>query len=167
LSLEKHQAVFDWVERRLEEAGYPKEVSGLDRNCRSGVQSFWLPRTNRKHQEWGFFWNRGTKSKELARCALDPEEIANSKPSKAPAKRRECRTAHTSAVIEDAIRQLRSMTDGRREVFFRIGFLYAIQGLSRGEVEIALREVAGSDGRLLEKIPEVIESLERYGRLNR
>jgi hypothetical protein len=57
------------------------------------------------------------------------------------------------------------MTDGRRRVFFQIGLLYAGQGLSRGEVESALREVAGPDTRLLEKIPEVIMSLERYRRL--
>jgi hypothetical protein len=39
------------------------------------------------------------------------------------------------------------------------------QGLSRAEVVHALREVAGSDGRLLEKVPGVMKSLERYGRL--
>jgi hypothetical protein len=49
------------------------------------------------------------------------------------------------------------MSDHRRDVFFNIGVMYAGQGLSLAEMEHALREVAGSDERLLEKIPEVMD----------
>jgi hypothetical protein len=96
---------------------------------------------------------------------MDPGVIANSRGGTAHVRRGASRTTHASGEIEEAIKQLQSMTDGCRIVFFRIGLLYALQGLSRGEVESALREVAGSDGRLLGKIPGVIGSLVRYGRV--
>jgi hypothetical protein len=73
--------------------------------------------------------------------------------------------AHSSEAIEEEISKLRSMADGRRPVFFGIGSMFASQGLSLAEVEGALRAVAGRDGRLLEKIPGVVDSLMRYGRL--
>ena len=57
------------------------------------------------------------------------------------------------------------MTDGRRGIFFKIGLLYALEGRSRAQVDSPLREVAGSDERLKVKIPGVIQSLGRCGRL--
>jgi hypothetical protein len=161
--IEEHQAVFDWIERRLEEAGYPKEMSGLDRNGRSGVLSFYLPCTNRMHPDWAFFRQWGTKTKELRRCALDPEAIAASAPRKEASWQEGRRRAYSFEAIEEDIRRLYGMTDGRRGPFFEIGRKYACNGLSRAEVEHALRKVAGSDARLLDKIPDVIKSLMAYG----
>ena len=44
----------------------------MDRNCRSGVQSFYMPGTNRHHQDWAFFKTFGTKTRELAQYGIDP-----------------------------------------------------------------------------------------------
>ena len=100
--------------------------------------------------------------KELERCAIDPGEIASSISAR---RRSGTANASKSRAIEAAIEQLRSMADGRRNIFFNIGLLYALEGRSPAEVESALREVAGSDARLLAKVPDVNQSLRRYGRL--
>jgi hypothetical protein len=71
-TLQEHEAVYDAIVSRLEENGYSAKSAKLDPACRSGVQSFYLPCTNRVHQEWAFFETRGTKTRDLERCAIDP-----------------------------------------------------------------------------------------------
>ena len=54
-SIEQHKAIVADVIGRLEANGFPNSSHGLDPNCKSGVQSFYLPGTTRKHPDWAFF----------------------------------------------------------------------------------------------------------------
>ena len=57
------------------------KTSGLDKNCRSGVHSFWMPATNRAFPEWAFFRPHNTKTRELRRHAINPNDyIAEKEP---------------------------------------------------------------------------------------
>ncbi len=68
-SLHGHEAVYDAV---VEEHGCSAKSAKLDPACKSGVQSFYLPCTNRAHQVWAFFETYGLKTRDLQRCAIDP-----------------------------------------------------------------------------------------------
>jgi hypothetical protein len=74
-SLEQHKAVYAAIVARLEEHGFTAEAAKLDPQCKSGVQSFYLPCTNEDHPKWAFFTARGTKTQELERCAIDPVAV--------------------------------------------------------------------------------------------
>src|SRR4051794_3850273 len=51
LSIDEFQAVHDAIVERLAEDGFDKSKSGLDPQCRSGVQPFYIPCTNRQFPE--------------------------------------------------------------------------------------------------------------------
>jgi hypothetical protein len=74
-SIKVHQAIYDSIASKLSEHGFPPETSGLDSVCRSGVQSYYMPCINQRHQEWAYYKQWGTKSREIAKYAIDPELI--------------------------------------------------------------------------------------------
>ena len=94
-TLEQHRAVYDLVLARLGESGYSASDAKLDHACRSGVQSFYLPCTNKKHPEQAIFRTFGVKSRDLERCAIDPVEVA---------KDASARTMPVSRISADMIR---------------------------------------------------------------
>ena len=71
-SLEIFTSIYDAIKDRLNSAGFPPEKSGLDTACRSDVQSFFLPCTNRNQREWAFFRSHGMTDVEISRFAIDP-----------------------------------------------------------------------------------------------
>jgi hypothetical protein len=73
LSLAEHEAVLHNIISRLEVNGYSPEEIKLDSACQSGIQSFWLPCTNKKHQDWAFFIQKGTKTADIRKYGIDPE----------------------------------------------------------------------------------------------
>jgi len=167
IALEQHHAVYDAVVGPLAKAGYSEEAAGLDRNCRSGVQSFYMPGTNRHHQDWAFFKTFGTKTEELRRYALDPTmywKTANNHDSRmnghAPGKR-----TMTTAAIEELKSTIRAMPHGRHELFWKLAKQLASQLRDEGKVRYHLMELAGSDGALQKKTRDAIASLRKDKRL--
>jgi hypothetical protein len=167
-SIEEHKAAYAYIVRRLEEAGHTEASSKLDSAaCKSGVQSFWMPSTNREYPESAFFRTRGAKTVKLERYALDPRkcpcvreyEEPEVKAGKVPG----AVLGNLQAEIETAEVQLRSMASGRNELFFYYGLLLARAGYDRSQIETKLREIAGSEAKMRKKIPGVLRSLANYG----
>ena len=71
-SLAAYQAVFDSVIARIVEHGYPIAEMGIDMTSRSGVQSFYIPCTNRAHPDHAFFEQYGTETRDIRRYGIDP-----------------------------------------------------------------------------------------------
>jgi hypothetical protein len=61
-SIAEYQAVFDSVIARIVEEGYPVAEMGIDMTCRSGVQSYYIPGTNRAYPGHVFFEHYGTET---------------------------------------------------------------------------------------------------------
>ena len=72
-SIAAHKAAYAYVARRLRNYGHSEQSAKLDSACKSGIQSFWMPCTNREFPEWAFFRTYGTKTVQLAKCAIDPQ----------------------------------------------------------------------------------------------
>jgi hypothetical protein len=164
--LQQHEAVYDAIVSRLEENGYTAKSAKLDPGCKSGVQSFYLPCTNRAHQEWAFFATRGTKTRDLERCAIDPVMFGKTAVAVVPRL-----TANSIMVanptpekIDAATATLRLMKEGRNHEMFMTGLNLSRLGLSPNEIEAELFAAVGSEPHMRRKIPGVIKSFGRYGR---
>jgi hypothetical protein len=167
-TLQQHEAVYDAIVSRLEENGYTAKSAKLDFACRSGVQSFYLPCTNRSHQEWAFFEPRGTKTRDLERCGIDPVMFGNTAVVTSMIPRLVANSIvvanATPEKIDAASATLRSMKEGRNHEIFMTGLRLSRLGLSPNEIEAELFAVIGSEPHMRKKIPGVIKSLGRYGR---
>ena len=165
-SIEEHQAVYEYILRRLEECGYTEKSSQLDPACKSGVQSFWIPCTNRAYPKSAFFSTYGTRTRDLERCAIDPRMCLR-EPKVLQPKRGEIwdGTIQTDLLgeIESAETKLRGMKEGRHRPFFDYGVLLARAGLGRHEIELKLGEIAGLERTMRRKIPDILRSLSKYG----
>jgi len=167
--LTQHVAVYDAIVARLQKNGYTAASAKLDPACKSGVQSFYLPCTNRAHQDWAFFVTRGTKTRDLERCAIDPAMYEKT----AVVTCLIPRLAANSIVVANATpgnidaitANLRSMNEGRNHEIFRTGLNLGRLGLSPNEIEAELNAVVGREPHMRKKIPGVIKSLRKYGRL--
>jgi hypothetical protein len=165
-TLQQHEAVYDATVLRLEENGYSATSAKLDPGCKSGVQSFYLPCTNRSHQEWAFFATRGTKTRDLERCTIDPVMFGRTAMAVVPRL-----TANSIVVanatpekIDAATATLRLMKEGRNHEMFMTGLNLSRLGLSANEIEAELKAVVGSEPHMRKKIPGLIKSLRGYGR---
>jgi hypothetical protein len=165
-TLQEHEAVYDAIVSRLEENGYSAKSAKLDPACRSGVQSFYLPCTNRVHQEWAFFETRGTKTRDLERCAIDPVMFGKTAMPVVPrlAGNSIVVTKATPEKIDAATATLRSMTEGRNHEMFMTGLNLSRLGLSPNEIATDLNATVGTQPHMRKKIPGVIKSLRGYGR---
>ena len=61
-SIGEHKAVLNSIVSRLESEGFSEKDMSLDRQCKTGVQSFYMPCTNRAHPDYAFFRTHGTKT---------------------------------------------------------------------------------------------------------
>ena len=148
-SIGQHKAILDDVIRRLEANGFPDGSHGLDPNCKSGIQSFYLPCTNRDHRKSAIFRDFGLKTRELERCAIDPADylLAAPGPSLVP------NAAHGPIVLSAAIREridaataeLRSLKAGRHQAVFETAMALARFGLSEAEVRGELLQAVGHE----------------------
>jgi hypothetical protein len=167
-SIAEHKAAYAYVLRRLQEAGHSEESSKLDSACKSGVQSFWMPCTNREFPDSAFFRAHGTKTMQLRNCAIDPqmclriEETADGGLRLAKAPEGLIRE-DLLAQIEAAEMKLRAMHCGRNTPFFDYAVLLARAGFGRSDIEGKLREIAGRETKMLKKIPGILRSLANYG----
>ena len=73
-TIDQHKAILASIVHRLEQNGFSADSAKLDPNCKSGIQSFYLPCTNKAHETWAFFEKYGTKTRDLERCAIDPAD---------------------------------------------------------------------------------------------
>ena len=167
-ALEQHQAVYDAIVSRLAEAGYSEEAAGLDRTCRSGVQSFYMPGTNRHHQDWAFFKTFGTKTEELARYAIDPTmywKTTNGKDRRMNGHSAVNCNTMTTAAIEELKSAIKGKTEGRHKLVWQYATQLAWRFRDESEVAHHLAEMAGSDKALQKKARDAIASLRKDKRL--
>ena len=166
-SLFQHKAVLESVVARLEVHGYSKQSAKLDPACWSGVQSFYVPCTNRDHQGWAFFRTHGTKGRDIERCAIDPVLFGKthipSNPVLAPPLKPVIVSSVSRQQIDAATAQLRSLTEGRHQPIFDTALALSRLGLSSTEVEAELVFAVGSDSGMRRKVSDAMKSLERYG----
>jgi len=164
VSIAQHEAIFDEIARRI--AAF-SPASDLDNICRSGVQSFYLPGTNRNHPHSAFFRCYGCKQRDLARYAIDPNDYVTAGYSLEKVK-----TALPSRVsdvnqskIDEITERLRAMSEGRHTEAFKVGYRLATLGLHEAEVDQVLRQVVGPQPHMQRKVPYILRSLRKYGQL--
>jgi hypothetical protein len=159
-SIEERWAVYDAIATRLADSGYSAEATKLDPQCRSGVQSFWMPCTNKRHQDHARFILRGTKTREILRHGIDPNDYLKTKASAStiPLKPPDRRSTDRREV-EGMIAQLQGMSEDRHSLVFDIGLTFQRMGMSLVEIEQELKLAANGDRKLLKKIKGCIRSL--------
>ncbi|MCP4780947.1 MAG: hypothetical protein GY877_09440 [Hyphomicrobium sp.] len=166
-SIEEHKAAYRYVIRRLEACGHTEQSAELDTNCGSGNQSFWVPSTNRAHEEFAFFREYGTKTRDLERCAIDPSACPSEvKFSELPPTNTPSEPAIKKQFLEKAAvieAELATMTSDRHKLFFRFGVCLAIDGLPEYEIKSRLLVCAGAETKMKGKIRGVLKSLKNYG----
>jgi len=162
--------VLNSIVARLESEGLSEKDMCLDRQCKSGVQSFYMPCTNRAHPDYAFFRSHGTKSRDIGRYGIDPSTyLKTAKPEKT-------RTRKTfiagdipqslSPELEKMKSTLMGMTENRHALLF--DFACGLASHFKGErslVEKHLKDLAGIDPKMRRKVKDALKSLERYGRI--
>jgi hypothetical protein len=161
MSIEAHQAVYDSIVDRLADSGYPADEAKLDPQCRSGVQSFWMPCTNKLHQGQAFFLQRGTRTREILKFGIDPDYYLRTKPSSSVSVRPalDRRSSTDRRTVDHMIGKLQAMSEGRHALFFDIAVGFHRLGLSLAEISEELRVAAKGDKKLIGKIKGCIRSL--------
>ena len=169
-SLGAYQAVFDSVIARIVEEGYPIEEMGIDLSCRSGVQSFYIPCTNRAYPDHAFFEQYGTQTRDIARYGTDPSSYEKTVPVHPTLER--MRQSSIAADVPSTLTpelsemqaELRAMPRGQNDGFFTFGWKTAVHFKGdESKITEALLEAAGSDRSLQSKIKSVLTSLKNYG----
>ena len=170
-SIEEHQAAFDYINFKLETAGWPPAVSGLDKNCRSGVQSFHLPCTNRSHPGWAFFEVHNTKTAEIHKYGLVPYAIPVASDCQLVTEPDGPQYGDVPQhFIDKATATVRSMRSGRHLEFFKAGIKLSKlrhegKRLDADTIRQILLDIAGNEQHMRKKVPDVMKSLAKYGRI--
>ena len=164
-SLAEYQAVFDSVIARVVAEGYPVAEMGIDMTCRSGVQSFFIPGTNRAHPGHAFFEHYGTETRDIGRYGIDPSaylKTAPTRPTLERARQSSIAVDGLSPELSDMKRKLMGMAEGRHALFFDFACKTAIHFKDEAEVAKELHDVAGSDAKLRGKVKPALNSLRKY-----
>jgi hypothetical protein len=165
-SLEQHKAVYAAIVARLEEHGFTAESAKLDPQCKSGVQSFYLPCTNEEHLDWAFFTACGTKTRDLERCAIDPVAYGKTTVLSRPVSIVTFRTNDASSTsrekIDEAVAHLRSLTTRRHRAILDGAMKLCRLGLSRTEVEAELLQAVGSEPKMRKKVADALRYLSEH-----
>ena len=165
-SIEEHRAVFDGIVRRLEDEGFDARYTGLDRASATGVQSFYLPATNRAYPEMAFFQVHGVTAREMEK-AIDPSFYARTTIASEPQGVRSPNSNGRSViVVEDILTPLRGLTCDRHKRLFQAAVDMQRRGLTLSEIEAKLSEAFGAEPKIRKKIRDASNSLVRYGRVN-
>jgi hypothetical protein len=165
-SIVEHRSVFDWIEEVLDNAGYPSEVSGLDQGCRSGNQSFYMPCTNRKYPDQAFFEAHWTKSCELAKYAIDPDDCVAFYPPMPVTHVRQplaMTSSQPSCVeIERILGEVRDAPDGRNNLGFVAICRLSRMGLDHGRIEMEYTARFNRDKKMMNRLKGYMKSLPKY-----
>lgn len=167
-SLEAHQAVYDSVVQRLEQYGYTEETAALDRQCRTGNQSFYMPVTNAQQREWRYFKAFGCTSRDIERHGIDPNQYLRTAVRPVDKVRLIGTDNQTRSLPRRSIEQwksiIREMTSGRRRILFDFGLALAVEfKLPSEAVSWHLLDVADGNAPMEAKAQGVVESLTRRG----
>ena len=146
VSIDEYQAVYDAIVERLKENGCEPEVIRLDPVFRSGVQSAYIPCTNRAHLDHAYFAAYGMKPGEFEQYAIEPTWYGL-----------------TRAPNERPATKIRGMKEGRHHPFFELGIKVRSAGFSPSEIEHRLVDVAGKDNKMQGKARDVMKSLKGSG----
>ena len=164
-SLEQHKAVYAAIVARLEIHGFTAQSSNLDPQCKSGLQSFYLPCTNEGHPKWAFFTAYGTKTRDLERCAIDP--VAYSKTTVVSRlvpsitfRSNDASGTTSREKIDEAVAYLQKT--GRREAIFDSAMNLCRLGLSRTEVEVELLHAVGREAKMQKKVSDALRYLSEH-----
>lgn len=162
-SLEQHEAAYSYVVSRLEEHGFTEDSSKLDRNCRSGVQPFYLPCTNRHHPEWAFLRTYKTKMRELRQCAIDPVEIAARFRTVVPVLRvSQGEIRLDEQTIRELTAPLQGLTEGRHKPNFIAVLRLTRAGYQPDKIRSILRVVWNNDPKMSKKVEDALRSTAKY-----
>ena len=153
---------------RIEEQGYPISEMGIDLSCRSGVQSYYTPGTNRDHPDYAFFQQYGTDTRDIGRYAIDPSAYLKTAPTRPTLERAQLSSIVAAAPaglppeLSDMKRKLMDMAEGRHALFFDYACRTAIHFKDEAKVAKELYDVAGSDAKLRDKVKPALNSLRKY-----
>lgn len=170
-SLEMFQAVYDEIVRRLRSNGYTRKAAKLDPLCRSGIQPFFIPCTNRAHKESGFFEVYGLGKQEFERYGIDPTTYLTTAYEKVtPIRTRSTTsqpngpTSHERQELALAwMKKIQAMTADRHLPFFEMGRDLAAKGFTKDGVSYWLYRTAGNERKMLEKVDLILSSLDQKG----
>lgn len=166
-SIEQHQAVFDWFERRLAEEGHAPETSGLDPNSRKPTQPYFLPCTNAAHPESAFFMTRGlSQMREFEKYAFDPETIAPTPKDErhwmtSPDTDRSELSETILAEADELKAKIEGMNESRRHAVFELARKLRAAGLEFCEIERELMDWA-PDANVERHVVGAVESLRKW-----
>lgn len=161
-SIHEHRAVFDGVVRRLEDEGFNPSVTGLDPVSSRGVQSFYLPATNRAYPEMAFFEAYGVTARELG-SAIDPSLYAKTKLAPSTRRARPVELIGVSdAGVEKILNECRKLKSDRHKPLFQAALNLQRFGLTPSQIEVKLMDVFGADKKIKKKISDANKSLARY-----
>lgn len=178
-SIEQHHSVYDYLCARLARSGLDERSSGLDKNCRTGVHSFYMPCTNRQYPDRAFFETHNTRSREIEQYGIDPEFLHGIVQLSSRATEHELRDSDQfesvsengvpAELIERAKATVESMATGRHYEFFMTGVRLALirykrNRLSPDSIERILMQTRGSEQKdRKKKVKDIMRSLRRYG----
>jgi len=166
-SLEAHQSVYDSVVCRLEQYGYTEESAQLDRQCRTGNQSFYMPATNAAQPDWHYFNAFGCTTRGIERHGIVPDHYLRTSLISVPEKATVVNIANPlkdepRKSIDEWKLEISGMSEGRRKILFKFGWAMATQfKLSRTQVFEHLQDVALGDDVLSANIDGVMISLNK------
>jgi hypothetical protein len=147
MSLDAFQATYDTIVERLADSGYAEADAKLDQRCRSGIQPFYIPSTNRAHKEWAYFKVHGLdRMRDFERYALKPTTIPDVAPSPPQPEVQPIRIMPSrNSPIDQAWRkdgrvlelqsEIRSMSEERHDPFFAMAVSLRSMGYSMEVIE--------------------------------
>ncbi len=167
-SIDEHKAVLNSVIARLKDEGFSTADMGLDPQCKSGIQSFYLPCTNRSCPDYAFFRTHGTNTRDIEQYGIDPSTYwKTAKPERARMPRKSYSdeiTVELSPELSERKSTLMAMTENRHYPFFMFGLRLASHfKKDRSMVERHLQDVARTDRKMSKWMKDVLKSLEKYG----
>ena len=162
------------VERIRVVTGYEMKETGLDPQCRSGIQSFRIPCTNRNQREWAFFRTYGMTTREFAKFAINPityeevKPITYAKPDHGLWNQQTKNITPEFVAIKEAKKQeLKAMKEGRHHMYFQFAIVLRGNGYSFEEIYDELLEIAGTDPKMRRKAYDIMVSLYQYAGISR
>lgn len=168
-SIEQHKAVLQDITNTLKKNGFDGGHSGLDNACKNGIQSFYLPCTNRSQKEHAFFRKHGiSRVTDINRHGIDVNLIIKTQTSANDSEYEplsfDSFDNDKEQAIAAIIQSVKSMTENRHTPFFNAAIKLRGLGLSLPEIQRHCNEIAGNDERMRNKVPSIMASLRNYQR---
>jgi len=166
-SIKQHKIVYADICKSLKKSGFTEESSCLDNACKSGIQSFYLPCINRAHLDYAFFRKHGlSRTDDIKKHGIDVSAIirttATPELSSGIIVNRDLNKDDKQQKISAILSNIRSMKHSRHQAFFDASIELMKLGLSLPEVEKHCYEIAGSEAKMINKVPGIMSSLSKY-----